>query len=771
MTPCTQTFPIDSSRNTRFRCTDASASVQGEVYRARDSKLSRDVAIKVLAEQDEDASARLLQEARAASALNHPHICTIHEVGEASPALQPSPQGGEGVVSFIVMEHVEGKPLSALIPTDGLPPESVIRYGTQIADALAHAHERGIVHRDLKSQNVVITPEGRAKVLDFGVATRIPQADAEAVTKTQEALPHTGMLVGTLAYMAPEVLRGEQSDSAERHLGAGGVALRDGERAVAFGGNAVTEVVAAVMKDTLPPLPARSAPGLRAVAERALAKDSAHRYATSGELRAALEALSSGAVSEAPAVDTSASAAIAVLPFTNMSADPEQQFFCDGLTDEIITDLSQIRTLRVISRSSTQHLKDSGKDLKTVASELSVGYVLEGSVRKAGSAVRINATLVDPIRDEHLWAEKYSGKLEDVFEIQEQISRQIVDALKLRLSPEEDYKLKERAFDKVEAFEAYHQARQEIYTFTEAGLDRAFELIKTAMDVGGESELLYAAMGTVYWQYVNAAIKPDERYVDQADSWARKVFALNPESAAGHALMGNVWLARGRLAEAIRAFKHSLAIDPREPDALMELGRVYEQCGCDRQARSIFQEALLVDPFNPIMHGARLSNELMIGRADVVHRDAPGVVRSHPQFAYVRWVYAVSLIYSDRLQEALTVLEAAPEESSPTIAGRLCLFLKGALQGEGPRAADCVGKDFLAGAWRVEWWSGWMAECYALADQHDAAIDWLENATQRGFIHYPYFSKHSKIFRRLDGNPRFQGLLDKIRTAWEQFDP
>ena len=169
----------------------------GAVYRAHDPTLQRTVAIKVLTKQNEDASARLLQEARAASALNHPHICTIHEVGEH-----------EGQ-AFIVMEHVEGKPLSALIPADGLPPESVIRYGTQIADALAHAHERGIVHRDLKSQNVVITPEGRAKVLDFGLAARMPQADAEMVTKTQDALPHAGMLVGTLAYMAPEVLRGE----------------------------------------------------------------------------------------------------------------------------------------------------------------------------------------------------------------------------------------------------------------------------------------------------------------------------------------------------------------------------------------------------------------------------------------------------------------------------------------------------------------------------------------------------------------------------------
>ena len=216
----------------------------GAVYQAHDPTLQRTVAIKVLAKQDEDASSRLLQEARSASALNHPHICTVYEVGEH-----------EGQ-AFIVMEHVEGKPLSALIPADGLPPESVIRYGTQIADALAHAHERGIVHRDLKSANVVITPEGRAKVLDFGLAARMPQADAEAVTKTQDAIPHAGMLVGTLAYMAPEVLRGEAA-TARSDIWALGVLLYEMVSGrLPFEGTAVTEVIAATLKDT--PAPAGS---------------------------------------------------------------------------------------------------------------------------------------------------------------------------------------------------------------------------------------------------------------------------------------------------------------------------------------------------------------------------------------------------------------------------------------------------------------------------------------------------------------------------------
>ena len=253
----------------------------GAVYKAHDPTLQRTVAIKVLAKQDEDASARLLQEARAASALNHPHICTIHEVGEH-----------EGQ-AFIVMEHVEGKPLSALIPSDGLPPESVIRYGTQIADALAHAHERGVVHRDLKSANVVITPEGRAKVLDFGLAKRMPRADADAVTRTQETLTQPGMLVGTLAYMAPEVLRGEAA-TARSDIWALGVVLYEmASGRPPFSGTTQTDLVSSIMKEEPALLPNKVSPSLRNVIQHCLTKEAAQRYPHPSAIQAGLDTIQS----------------------------------------------------------------------------------------------------------------------------------------------------------------------------------------------------------------------------------------------------------------------------------------------------------------------------------------------------------------------------------------------------------------------------------------------------------------------------------------------
>ena len=259
------------------------AGGMGQVFKAYDPKLQRTIAIKVLHEQTDDAATRILTEARAASALNHPHICTVHEVGEAD---------GQ---SFIVMEHVAGKSLSELIPSDGLPPETVIRYGSQIADALSHAHEHAIVHRDLKSQNVVVTPEGRTKVLDFGVAGRLPKVEADALTKTRDVLAQPGMLVGTVAYMAPEVLRGEPA-TARSDVWALGVLLYEMACGrLPFDGPAVVDVTAAIMKQEPPRMSSSPAP-LRAIVERCVTKEPERRYGTAAEVRAALEASQAGDV-------------------------------------------------------------------------------------------------------------------------------------------------------------------------------------------------------------------------------------------------------------------------------------------------------------------------------------------------------------------------------------------------------------------------------------------------------------------------------------------
>ncbi|HEV8384317.1 MAG TPA: serine/threonine-protein kinase, partial [Candidatus Acidoferrales bacterium] len=402
----------------------------GVVFRARDERLGRDVALKLLpadALGSESARRALENEARTASSLNHPNICTIHEVGEA---------GGQ---VFVAMEYVEGRPLAQWIPAGGLPQEQVLRYGMQIADALAHGEQRGIVHRDLKSANVVVTPEGRAKVLDFGLAQRARKAEVEEVTRSKVSLERAGGIAGTLAYMAPETLRGEPADARSDIWALGVVLYEMAAGALPFRGTTGFDLSAAILREPLLPLPPRVPPALRAVIERCLAKDPAQRYQRAGEVRAALEATESG--TRVSAIDVPAPPSrgatfwrsatlagagvvalaallltfniagtrdrllgrtgappkiesIAVLPLENLSGDPNQEYFADGMTEALISNLAQVGALRVISRTSVMQYKGTRKPLPQIGKELNVDAVVEGSVQKSGDRVRITAQLI-----------------------------------------------------------------------------------------------------------------------------------------------------------------------------------------------------------------------------------------------------------------------------------------------------------------------------------------------------------------------------------------
>src|SRR5688572_19200430 len=642
----------------------------GEVYRARDTKLGREVAIKTLPAglSGGEHLARFKREARAASALNHPHICTIYDLCE------------HGDTPFIVMELLKGDVLSDLLVRGPLGLDHALGLGVQLADALEAAHAEGIIHRDIKPANIFVTHRGDAKILDFGVA-RIQHAAVEDVqTEAADFVTHAGGVIGTVAYMSPEQARGEPLDSRTDLFSLGVVFYEMVTGRLAFPGPTTAVIFNRILSSAIEPATTVNPVLPKAVDTlfaRLLAKERERRHSNARELRGELQALQRApqttAASSRPTYETAGDKPlIVVLPFENLSADPDNEYFSDGLTDEIITDLSQIRTLRVISRNSSMQLKGAGKDLKGLVSELRVRFVLSGSVRRSGSAVRITTQLVDPVKDETLWAEKYSGTVEDIFDIQEQISRRIVDALKMQLSPKEDRKLAERPIDNVKALECYQRSRQEMYKFTREGLDQALALIDTALGIVGDNELLYAAKGSVHWQYVNAAIRANEQDIEQAEECVRRVFALNPDSAAGHALQGMVRQAQGRPAEAIASFKRALAAGPADV-YVGELGRIYGQLGRDRESREMMAQALREDPLSPINHHGRLWNALISGNNDLVQQDAPRLLRLVPEFAMLRWDLAVSLIQDDRMEDARAVLDAAPDEKVPTIAGRLCL--------------------------------------------------------------------------------------------------
>ncbi len=373
------------------------AGGMGEVWKARDPRLGRDVAIKVLPETfaaDADRLRRFEQEARAIASLNHPHICQIHDVGPG----------------YLVLEYVEGEPLRGpLAPAEG------VRLALQVADALGAAHQKGILHRDLKPANILVTRDGRAKVLDFGLA-KVMTAEQD-VTRTTE-----GIVAGTAAYMSPEQAEGKPLDARSDIFSFGAVLYEMVSGSRAFSGTTTLHVLNAVLSDDPPSLQAPAA--LERTVRRCLQKRPGDRFQTMADVRMALEKTARELI-EGPEEPR---ASIAVLAFTNMSADPENEYFSDGLAEEIINALTHVPGLKVIARTSAFAFKGKHDDIRRIAETLGVAHVLEGSVRKAGNRIRITAQLIAAADGSHLWSERYDRELADVFAIQDEIAQAITPA-------------------------------------------------------------------------------------------------------------------------------------------------------------------------------------------------------------------------------------------------------------------------------------------------------------------------------------------------------
>lgn len=515
----------------------------GVVYSAFDAKLQRSVAIKLLTDLSDDAGrTRLLQEARAASALNHPNICTIYEVDEVA---------GQ---AFIVMEHIEGRRLADLIPAEGLPSETVLSYGLQIADSLAHAHDRGVVHRDVKSANVLMTPQGLAKMLDFGLAKRVGgRAVTEATTRSRASVAEAGVLAGTLPYIAPEQLRGEEA-SARSDIWALGVVLYEmtgGQRP--FKGDTAFTLSSAILRESPAPLSARVPAGLKRVIQRCLAKEPGERYQHACEVRAALEALQSvlRRTTESPARRPRAKAkrmcirSLAVLPLVNLSANREEEYFADGMTDALITTLAQIGALRVISRTSVMQYKDARKPLPEIARDLKVDAVMEGTVARSGNHVRIAAQLIHATTDTHLWAKNYESDLRDVLSLQGDVARAIAHEVQIQLTPLEKARLAGNRPVDAEAYEAFLKGRHHWYKRGPEALKRALSYLQRAVVKDPTYALAHAGVADTYnslgWD-LYAILPPSESFPKGKEA-ARRALELDPNCAEAHAALG--WAAAG----------------------------------------------------------------------------------------------------------------------------------------------------------------------------------------------------------------------------------
>ena len=766
------------------------AGGMGEVYRAHDEQLDRDVALKVLPAHtltDEIARARLLREARAAAALNHPHICTIHEVGEA---------GGQ---AYIAMELVEGKPLSALVPGQGLPVETVLRFGSQIADALAHAHERRIVHRDLKSANVVITPEGRAKVLDFGLAKRISGEElAEVTTRSQASLTQAGALIGTVPYMAPEQLRGQPADARSDVWALGVVLYEMVAGARPFQGQTSFELSSAILNQVPPPLSPAVPTQLGAVIERCLAKEPGQRYQQGSEVRAALEAVQSGAAIPAwptwkyalsrrrwlalaaalAAVFTVVAAlnfetlrtrltggaprirSLAVLPLANLSGDPEQDYFADGMTEELITNLAKISALKVISRTSMMQYKGTKKPLPQIAKELNVDAIIEGSVLREGGQVRITAQLIQASTDQHLWAESYQRDLRGVLALQGEIASVIAEKVRAALTPTERTRLASARPVNPEAYDAYLKGMQHWYKLTPQDIDTALEYFELALKKDPNYAPAHSGVALVWIGRQQMGYTAPREAGPKAKAAALKAVELDNTLAEAHFSLANVnlfyeWDWAGAEVE----FKRAIELNPNYPDAWALYPHYLMIMKRPEEAMAQSQRALELDPFNAhfqALHAARLE---WAGRYDEAIVQFRKALRMSPGLAWAHWMLSVIFLRKAMYEESLAETKASyyyvgdREVEEALTQGYAQSGYRGAMR----RAADILA----ARSRKTYVIPSDVATLYVGAGEKAQALEWLEKGVEVRDGNMSCVNV-DPTYDTLRNTPRFQDLLRRM---------
>ena len=461
---------------------------------------------------------------------------------------------------------------------------------------------------------------------------------------------------------------------------------------------------------------------------------------------------------------------IAVLPFTNLSIDPENAYFADGLTEEVIADLSRVRRLRVISRTSSMVFKDTRKDLKTIARELGVRYVLQGSVRRAGSQLRISAQLIDASRDEHLWAENYDGTLEDVFTIQERLARLIVTALELRLTDAEQHHFAERPIRDLYAYECYLRARNEAWRWRRDAIDHAIQLLRNGLAIVGDNARLYGALGHAYLQYREAGIDFSERPVDEAERCARHIVALDPRSAAAIRLRGWIDYARGQIQSAVRNLKASLEIDPNDADTLLLLCNCYLISGQVATVRPLIDRVQALDPLTPLTRCLPGFADASEGNFALAVEPYRQMFEMDPANPMARLFYLWVLVMNGRVDAVAIVLEGFEGGERGSVPARVARFLGHALLRRQQDALACLTTEVEEVATKSDVFARFLAEGYALAGVPERAIHWITLAIERGYINYPFLAQYDPCFESLRSDLRFQRLMEAVHERWLSFE-
>jgi eukaryotic-like serine/threonine-protein kinase len=695
----------------------------GEVYRARDPRMGRDVAIKVSAAR---FSGRFDREVQAIAALNHPNICQIFDVGP----------------DYIVMEYVEGSPLAGPLAT-----EQALPLALQIAAALEAAHAKGIVHRDLKPSNILVSANG-AKLLDFGLAklTRAAGADADAtVTQTQ-----AGTVLGTAAYMSPEQAAGKPADARSDIFSFGAVLyeLLAGRRA--FRGETQVTTMAAVLHTE--PGPLEAAPELAAIVTRCLRKSPAERFPSAADLKAALAAVN---------ISKAETPSIAVLPFVNMSADKENEYFSDGLSEEIINLLAKIPGLRVIARTSAFHFRGE-HDLRKVGEALNVAHVLEGSVRKSGSRLRITAQLIKVADNSHLWSERYDRQMADVFEIQDEISAAIVDQLKLSLGTQPRAKA---PVVNLAAYQALLEGRHHSHQVNPATASLALQCFERAISLDPSYADAHAALAVYYFLAAGFGTAEPRMLLAKGRRAAERALQLDPNNGLAHSYIATcyVWLDYD-WPNAERHFQEGLRLAPSDASS----HSTYAMWGLAPQRRHAeawphIDRAVELDPLSPFYRTNQATLALLSRNPEGAEAVCRRVLQSAPGHMLALLTLVMALGAQGRFAESVQTAEQMVAIYERTALPLAVLGSSQALAGETHEARAILDK--LEQQRRTTYISSaWIAVTYAGLGDLDAAFLWANRAVDERDPYMLYIQNWFYL-DSLRQDPRYPALLARMNLA------